>query len=111
MKIMRRYSEEINRRLEEMRMQVQVLMTEREPVGILIGDVTGLRRDMHLLQQDFTMIKHNMASELSVLEGTIPNTKEMHNIDIHMVEVDRALVELGTELEANKKGMEFVIEQ
>eukprot|EP00975_Prorocentrum_lima_P016561 3513686-Prorocentrum_lima.AAC.1 len=73
-----------------MRMHAQILMTERELVGILIGDVTGLKGDQHLLQQDFTMMKDNMASELSVLEGTVPNTKEMQTMERKMVDGDRA---------------------
>eukprot|EP00975_Prorocentrum_lima_P047303 9890025-Prorocentrum_lima.AAC.1 len=63
-------NEELNRRLEEVTMQVQVLLAEKKPVDELIGKVSGLQNDLHHLQQDFTMIKDNVTSELAVLEGT-----------------------------------------
>eukprot|EP00975_Prorocentrum_lima_P019235 4048864-Prorocentrum_lima.AAC.1 len=50
-------------------MQVQALMTEREPVGELLGTMTGLKNELHHLQQDFTIMKDNVISELAVLEG------------------------------------------
>eukprot|EP00975_Prorocentrum_lima_P006867 1478348-Prorocentrum_lima.AAC.1 len=52
-----------------------------------------------------------MASELSVLEGTVPNNKEMQNMERKTIEVYRALVNLKTELDANKRGLEYVISQ
>eukprot|EP00975_Prorocentrum_lima_P007431 1594324-Prorocentrum_lima.AAC.1 len=63
-------NEVLNRRVEEVMMQVQVLMTERRPVEELLGTVTGLKNDLHRLQQDFTMMRDNVTSELAVLEGT-----------------------------------------
>eukprot|EP00975_Prorocentrum_lima_P062655 12886776-Prorocentrum_lima.AAC.1 len=63
-----------------MRMQVRVLMADKEPTGLLIGDVTGLERDLHVLQHNFGLMKDTMASELSVLEGTVPDTKELQNM-------------------------------
>eukprot|EP00975_Prorocentrum_lima_P012363 2620515-Prorocentrum_lima.AAC.1 len=70
-----------------------------------------MKEDLHHLQHDFTMMKDNMASELSVLEGTVPNNTEMQNVERQMTEVDRTLVNLGTELDANKRGREHVIGQ
>eukprot|EP00975_Prorocentrum_lima_P049088 10274284-Prorocentrum_lima.AAC.1 len=75
-------------------MQVQVLMTEREPVGELLGTVTGLRNDLHHLQQDFTLMRDNVTSELVVLEGTVPNNKEMQNMERNTIEVNRMLRKL-----------------
>eukprot|EP00975_Prorocentrum_lima_P004581 994480-Prorocentrum_lima.AAC.1 len=53
----------------------------------MIGNVAGMKQYLHHLQQDFTMMKDNMASELSVLEGTVPNTKVMENMERHMIDV------------------------
>eukprot|EP00975_Prorocentrum_lima_P017547 3705594-Prorocentrum_lima.AAC.1 len=63
MRILRRISEELNRRLEDVMMQVHVFVTEREPVGAMIGHVAGMKKDLHHLQQDFTLMQDNMASE------------------------------------------------
>eukprot|EP00975_Prorocentrum_lima_P026835 5640675-Prorocentrum_lima.AAC.1 len=67
-------------------MQVQVLMTEREPVGELLGIMTGLKKELHHLQQDVTMMKDNVTSELAVLEGTVPNSKEMQHMERNTIE-------------------------
>eukprot|EP00975_Prorocentrum_lima_P036787 7739622-Prorocentrum_lima.AAC.1 len=61
-------------------------MTERGPVGELIGTATGMERDLHHLQQDFTRMKDTVTSELAVLEGTAPNNKEMHNMERKTIE-------------------------
>eukprot|EP00975_Prorocentrum_lima_P005518 1196056-Prorocentrum_lima.AAC.1 len=61
-------------------------MTERGPVGELTGNVTGTKRDLHHLQQYFTMMKDTVTSELAVLEGTVPNNKEMQHMEIKTIE-------------------------
>eukprot|EP00975_Prorocentrum_lima_P071428 12937604-Prorocentrum_lima.AAC.1 len=65
MKMLRRMSDGLNKRPEEVTMQVEVLMAERGPVGELMGNVAGVKRDLHHLQQDFTMMKDTMTSELA----------------------------------------------
>eukprot|EP00975_Prorocentrum_lima_P052579 11018939-Prorocentrum_lima.AAC.1 len=61
-------------------------MAERKPVEELLGHMTGLQHDLHHLQQDFTMMKDNVTSELTVLEGTVPNIKEMKNMERSTIE-------------------------
>eukprot|EP00975_Prorocentrum_lima_P062772 12887457-Prorocentrum_lima.AAC.1 len=61
-----------------------------------------------MLQPDFGMMRGTLASELSVLEATIPNAKEMETKTGAM---ERSKGEIYLNLESNKRGMEFVIEQ
>eukprot|EP00975_Prorocentrum_lima_P057290 12015869-Prorocentrum_lima.AAC.1 len=61
-------------------------MTERGPVGELIGNVTGMKRELHHFQQDFTMMKDTVTSELAVLEGAVPNNKEMQHMERNAIE-------------------------
>eukprot|EP00975_Prorocentrum_lima_P037459 7881454-Prorocentrum_lima.AAC.1 len=61
-------------------------MTERGPVGELIGHVTGMERDLHHFQHDFTMMKDSVTSELVVLEGTVANNKEMQSMERTTIE-------------------------
>eukprot|EP00975_Prorocentrum_lima_P037357 7860942-Prorocentrum_lima.AAC.1 len=77
----------------------------------MIGTVAGMKRDLHHLHQGFTMMKDTMASELSVLDGTVPNNKEMHNMERQTIEVDEALANRKVEFDANKRGLEYVIGQ
>eukprot|EP00975_Prorocentrum_lima_P002551 562455-Prorocentrum_lima.AAC.1 len=61
-------------------------MAEKEKTGPLVGEVVGLKRDLSMRQQDLCMLRDNMASELAVLEGTVPNTKELLEMGTHMAE-------------------------
>eukprot|EP00975_Prorocentrum_lima_P069392 12926118-Prorocentrum_lima.AAC.1 len=52
-----------------------------------------------------------MATELAVLEGTVPSTKELLDLRTKMADMDKALLELDKGMNNLKRGMEFVIEQ
>eukprot|EP00975_Prorocentrum_lima_P047229 9876507-Prorocentrum_lima.AAC.1 len=52
--------------------------------------------DLRALQQDFTMTKDNMASELTVLEETIPNTKE---VEARLMNTDGSLLGIDNSME------------
>eukprot|EP00975_Prorocentrum_lima_P028202 5928991-Prorocentrum_lima.AAC.1 len=91
---MRRHDAYANRHVDELRMQVQALMAEQERTGPLVEGVVGLKSDLSMTQQYFSMMSDNLASELAVLEGIVPNTKELLDMGTKMVEVDKALSEL-----------------
>eukprot|EP00975_Prorocentrum_lima_P030704 6441003-Prorocentrum_lima.AAC.1 len=67
-------------------MQVQVLLAERKPVEELLGKITGLQNDLHHLQPDFTMMRNTVTSGLAVLEGTVPNMREMKHMERSTIE-------------------------
>eukprot|EP00975_Prorocentrum_lima_P013995 2972875-Prorocentrum_lima.AAC.1 len=62
--------------VEEHKNNLQFLIEERKKCGS-DGGVVKLIQELRALQQDFTMMRGNMASEMTVLEGTIPNAKEI----------------------------------
>eukprot|EP00975_Prorocentrum_lima_P066488 12909503-Prorocentrum_lima.AAC.1 len=62
--------------MEEHKKNLQFLIEERKTSGY-DGDVVKLIQGLRTLQQYFTMMRDNMASEMTVLEGTIPNAKEV----------------------------------
>eukprot|EP00975_Prorocentrum_lima_P031312 6572735-Prorocentrum_lima.AAC.1 len=65
MNVMERHNAELTRRVEDMRMQLRVLMAEKESAGPLVGEMTGLQRGLQMLRRYFGMTGDNMASELS----------------------------------------------
>eukprot|EP00975_Prorocentrum_lima_P065767 12905375-Prorocentrum_lima.AAC.1 len=111
MKVLRRMNEEFNRRLEEVTIQVQVLMAERKTVEELLGKVIGLQHDLHHPQQDFTLMKDSATSELAVLEGTVPNIKEIKQMERSTIEVNRVLQQLKEDVKGNGRGLKFLSDQ
>eukprot|EP00975_Prorocentrum_lima_P038287 8049896-Prorocentrum_lima.AAC.1 len=56
-------------------------------------------------QQDFTMMKDTVTSELAVLEGTVPNNKDMQNMARTTIEVNRMLQTLKENVRGNERGL------
>eukprot|EP00975_Prorocentrum_lima_P046788 9780601-Prorocentrum_lima.AAC.1 len=61
--------------MEEYKKHLQFLIEERKTGGP-DGEWVKLMQEFKALKQDLIMMKDSVASELSVLEGTIPNAKE-----------------------------------
>eukprot|EP00975_Prorocentrum_lima_P022395 4711705-Prorocentrum_lima.AAC.1 len=57
-------------------------MEEKEKTGSEV-DVANVARDLNILQPDFSFLRDTLTSEMSLLEGTIPNAKEVDEIDEH----------------------------
>eukprot|EP00975_Prorocentrum_lima_P061923 12882659-Prorocentrum_lima.AAC.1 len=51
-------------------------MVEREQAGSGV-DESDVKKYLQTLQQDFGLMRDTMTSEFSMLEGTIPNAKEV----------------------------------
>eukprot|EP00975_Prorocentrum_lima_P010134 2160365-Prorocentrum_lima.AAC.1 len=58
-------------------MHLQVLMAEKESTGSSVGEMTGLQKKEGIptASTRFSMMRDNMASELSDLEAAAPNKK------------------------------------
>eukprot|EP00975_Prorocentrum_lima_P058419 12256788-Prorocentrum_lima.AAC.1 len=61
--------------MEKHKKHIQFLIEEREQGGY-DGELVKVMQELNALKQDFAMMMDTMASDLSVLEGTIPNAKE-----------------------------------
>eukprot|EP00975_Prorocentrum_lima_P051948 10878771-Prorocentrum_lima.AAC.1 len=72
------------------------------------GDLAKLMQEFKALKQDFTMMKDTMASDLTVLEGTIPNIKEVEGI---LMELDGSLLDINNSVQGLERGLSFVVEQ
>eukprot|EP00975_Prorocentrum_lima_P018155 3825216-Prorocentrum_lima.AAC.1 len=57
-----------------------------------------IENDLHHLQQDFTGMRNNMASEITVLEASIPNDKELKRMET-------CITEISGEIKEMKKGL------
>eukprot|EP00975_Prorocentrum_lima_P037971 7988796-Prorocentrum_lima.AAC.1 len=54
------------------------------------------------------MMRDTMASEMTVLEGTIPNAKE---VEAMLVDIDGSLMEINKHVEGLDRGLSYVVEQ
>eukprot|EP00975_Prorocentrum_lima_P063713 12893208-Prorocentrum_lima.AAC.1 len=61
-----------------------------------------------MLKQDITMMKDTLASDLTALEGTIPNGQE---IEGRLMEVDGSMLEINRSVQGLDRGLSFVVEQ
>eukprot|EP00975_Prorocentrum_lima_P050016 10472336-Prorocentrum_lima.AAC.1 len=53
-------------------------------------------------------MKDNMASEITVLEGTIPNAKE---VEARLMEIDGSLMKINDNVKGLERGLSYVVEQ
>eukprot|EP00975_Prorocentrum_lima_P011467 2438939-Prorocentrum_lima.AAC.1 len=65
-------------------------------------------QELRALQQDFTNMEDNMASELTVLEGTIPNAKE---VEPKLMDIDGSLMGINKNVEGLDRGLSYVVAQ
>eukprot|EP00975_Prorocentrum_lima_P021272 4479713-Prorocentrum_lima.AAC.1 len=84
--------------MEEHKKHLQFLIEERKTYGY-DGELVKLMQEFKALKQYFTMMKDSMASDLSVLEGTLPNAKEVEG---RLMELDGPLLEVNK----NVRGLE-----
>eukprot|EP00975_Prorocentrum_lima_P018235 3843116-Prorocentrum_lima.AAC.1 len=78
--------------MEEHKKHLQLLIEERKQGGY-DGELVKVMQEFKAVKQDFTMMKDTMASVMSVLEGTIPNTKEVEG---RLMELDGSLQEVNS---------------
>eukprot|EP00975_Prorocentrum_lima_P006106 1317515-Prorocentrum_lima.AAC.1 len=74
--------------MEEHKTNLQFLI-ERKKDGS-DGELVKLMQEFKALKQDFTMMEDTMASDLTVLERTIPNLEEVEG---RLMELDGSLLE------------------
>eukprot|EP00975_Prorocentrum_lima_P066502 12909570-Prorocentrum_lima.AAC.1 len=57
------------------------------------------------------MMKYNVTSELAVLEGTVPNSKEMQHMERNTIDVNNMLQKLKEDVKGNERGLRFLSDQ
>eukprot|EP00975_Prorocentrum_lima_P015564 3297189-Prorocentrum_lima.AAC.1 len=82
-------------------------MEEKEKTGSEV-DVVNVARDLRVLQQDFSLPRDTLTSEVPLLEGTIPNAKE---VEARLMSIDGSLAEIHKNIEGLEGGMEFMVVQ
>eukprot|EP00975_Prorocentrum_lima_P064754 12899448-Prorocentrum_lima.AAC.1 len=67
-----------------------------------------MMQEFKALKQEFTLMKDTMASDLSVLEGAIPNANEVEG---RLMELDGYLQEVNSNVQGLETGLSYVVEQ
>eukprot|EP00975_Prorocentrum_lima_P027989 5886010-Prorocentrum_lima.AAC.1 len=77
-------------------------MEERRK-GDTDDEVTTTIKEVKLLKQDITMMKDTLASDMTALEGTTPNRREIERM--LLMELDESLLEINRNVQGMDRGL------
>eukprot|EP00975_Prorocentrum_lima_P022593 4756079-Prorocentrum_lima.AAC.1 len=66
-------------------------MAKSKSVDDVLGKMIRIENELRHLQQDFTVMRNSMASEMTVLEGSIPNDKELKKMEKYITEISKEI--------------------